>query len=166
MANVSISISPSTAIFASAYGRLAKGFTTFRVPLEQSVRRVMIPSITENFVEGGRPPWEPHSDETIRRRDREGTLGGVPQDILVETGQLFGDAIRLARWDIGRTTAVYSNLPARSAYGRFHQFGASNIPVRPFVEIQAEDADNIARIFDLWSNGIIITNWSRRIRNL
>ncbi len=164
MANMQITIEPSTVIFASAYGRLARGFKTFRVPLEASVRRVMIPSISQNFEEGGRPPWERLSDATIERRDREGTLGGEPQDILVESGTLFGDALRFARWEIGRTTAIYTNLPSRSAYGRFHQTGTTNMPARPFVVIQEEDKDAIHHIFELWRDGQIIVNWSSRIR--
>jgi phage gpG-like protein len=164
MPNMEITITPSTVVFASAYGKLARGFTTFRVPLEAAVRRVMIPSISQNFEEGGRPSWEQLSDATIERRDREGTLGGEPQDILVESGTLFGDALRLARWEISGRTAMFTNLPSRSAYGRFHQTGTDNMPARPFVVMQDEDVDRIREIFELWRDGQIITNWAARIR--
>src|SRR5215207_6343018 len=98
MYKMDVDITPNSRIIGAAFGAVARGFLTFRQPLEQSVRSVAIPSIVENFEVGGRPPWTPHSEATELRREREGTLGGEPQDILIETGRLFGDATRLARW--------------------------------------------------------------------
>jgi phage gpG-like protein len=166
-----VDIVPNSRVIGGSLGAVAKGFRTYRLPLEQSVRRVAIPSITENFEVGGRPPWEPHADSTVERRDRQGTLGGEPQDILIETGRLFGDATKLARWTITGDEAYISNLPSRSAYGRFHQTGANlsrggTLPQRPWASLTTEDVDQIENIFNRWRDGIVIANWWARMRIL
>lgn len=169
---MSVTVEPNPMILGLRLSALAKGFSTFKVPLNESVRRVTIPSIIEQFEAGGKPPWEPLADSTIERRGRQGTLGGEPQDILIETGQLFGDAIKLARWNITTFSASFTNLPSRSAYGRFHQNGATEwksnaeIPTRPFVVLLPEDVDRIQSIFTAWASGLIITHWGRRTAGL
>lgn len=161
---MSATITPSSMVIGAAFGAVARGFRTYRLPLEQSVRSVAIPSIVENFEVGGRPPWTPHSEATEVRREREGTLGGEPQDILIETGRLFGDATRLARWTITSDEAFISNLPNRSAYGRFHQTGTEKMPERPWASLDTEDVDGIEDIFNRWRDGIILANMWRRTR--
>jgi phage gpG-like protein len=157
---------PTTRVMGASFGQVAKGFRTYRMPLEESVKRVAISGIAENFIVGGRPPWEPLSEETIRRRDREGTLGQEPQDILIETGTLFGDATRLARWTITGGEAYISNLPNRSWYGVLHQTGTSHMPARPWANLTTDDVDAMESIFNKWRDGIIIANWWRRIARL
>jgi phage gpG-like protein len=167
MYRMTVDITPDSRIIGASFGAIAKGFRGFSRPLEASVREVAIPAIQENFEVGGRPPWTPHSEATEVRRAREGTLGGEPQDILIETGLLFGDATRLARWTINRDEAYISNLPNRSAYGRFHQTGTEFMPQRPWATLDSNDADNIEDVFEQWRDGIIARSlWSRVIRRL
>lgn len=161
---------PPLAVIGAAYGRVAAGFRTFRVPLTVSVERVLIPSILENFQEGGRPiPWEPLSEETQARRERQDTIGGLfGSDILVETGRLFGAMGSKARWHIDGREAYISNLPNSAWYGALHQGGDDffnvNFPARQFAVIQREDEEAIVKIFDSWIAGNVITNWSRKNR--
>jgi phage gpG-like protein len=161
---------PHPEVIARDFGEIAKGFRTFRVPLTASVRQVMIPSITQNFEVGGRPPWERLSDETIRRREREGTIGGFSNDILVESGRLLSAMDAFARWTIPRETAFISNLPKRAWYGKLHQWGNERynvkFPARPFVMAQDEDIAAIHSIFHAWMNGVVVSNWRIRIRGL
>lgn len=164
MYRVDIDLHPSPRVMGASFGAVARGFRTYRRPLEASVRHVAMPAIQENFEVGGRPPWEPHAEATVERREREGTLGGEPQDILVETGRLLGAATRLARWSISGTEAYISNLPTDAAYGRFHQTGTGHMPARPWASLTTEDVDNIQDIFQKWRDGVIIMNWWRRIR--
>jgi phage gpG-like protein len=168
---MTVDITPNSVVMGAAFGAVARGFRTFRQPLDQSVRSVGIPAIIENFEVGGRPPWVPHAETTVERRDRQGTLGGEPQDILIETGQLFGDATKLARWTITGQEAYISNLPSRSAYGRFHQTGADlarggTLPQRPWASMESDDVDRIEEIFARWRDGIFLANMWRRVRRI
>ena len=168
MFQLSSTISPSPRIIGASFGSIARGFRGYRRPLEESVRRVAIPAIIENFEVGGRPPWTPHAASTIERRSRQGTLGGAPQDILIETGQGFGDVIRLARWTITRDEAFISNLPDRSAYMRFHQTGADLarggfMPARPWAQMSTQEVDEVQDIFQEWRNDIIARSLWRRV---
>lgn len=169
MFRLDVDITPNSLIMGAAFGAVANGFRTYRQPLEESVRSIAIPSIIENFEVGGRPPWTPHSDQTELRRDREGTLGGEPQDILIESGTLFGDATKLARWTITGEEAYISNLPSRSAYGRFHQTGAEmarggSLPRRPWASVTTQDVDAIEDIFARWRDGIVMAHMWRATR--
>jgi phage gpG-like protein len=156
---------PSSRIVGASFGAIARGFRTYRVPLTESVRQVGVKAIDENFRVGGRPPWEPHAEETSIRRDREGTLGREPQDILIESGRLWGDAVRLARWTITGDEAYISNLPGRSWYGVLHQTGTRHMPARPWGEMTTEDVDKIEDVFGKWRDKVILANlW--RVRSL
>ena len=162
MFQMSVDVTPDSRIMGAAFGAVARGFRTYRAPLEQSVRSIAIPGIIENFEVGGRPPWVPHSEATEVRRSREGTLGGEPQDILIESGTLFGDAVKLARWSFSSDEEYISNLPNRSAYGRYHQTGTSKSPRRPWASLNTEDVDGIEDIFNRWRDGIVLASlWSR-----
>src|SRR6266498_896084 len=152
-----------------AFGRIAAGFRTFRAPLERSVRLVMIPSIEENFIVGGRPPWAPLSEAKLKKRLSKGTLGGFSNDILIETGTLFEAATRLARWTITPYSAAFSNLPSRAWYGKLHQDPSNyrvDFPARPFVVMQGEDLVAITAIFREWTDGVIRGNWLSTVRRL
>jgi len=163
MIGFDVEFAPSARIIGRDLSAVARGFRTYRQPLRQAVDHVMIPAIAHQFEVGGDPPWEPHSEETIRRREREGTLGGDPQDILVESGTLFSAATRRARWQFTSDEAFFANLPANARYGRFHQLG-EGVPARPFVRASTEDVDAVEDIFQRWVSGHIIVNWLRRVR--
>jgi phage gpG-like protein len=170
MVGLDIDLSPSTRIIGRDLSALAAGFRTYRLPLRQSVDHVMIPAIAHQFEVGGDPAWEPLAEATQERRDREGTLGGEPQDILVETGRLFSAATARARWSFTPDEAWFSNLPSQAEYGIVHQTGGHNartggfIPARPFVRGSTEDVDAVEDIFQRWARGLIIVNWLKRAR--
>src|SRR6266536_4889488 len=92
-----VEITPDPKKVARGFIRAGLEMRNLRAPLEQSVRRVVIPSIQENFFEGGRPKWDPLSDETLQRRERQGTGDAV----LHESGTGERHALSRARWNIG-----------------------------------------------------------------
>lgn len=155
-----MSISPPFEKIAEDLRNLDKDLKNFRTPLRESVRSVMVPSIATNFAVGGRPPWQPLSSETVERRERQGT----GSQILVESGALQRAATQQSRWTIGTDEASITNWPSRerlkagvhdqgatsrSSRGR-NKGSASNIPARPFLLIQDEDAERIEGIFGDW----------------
>jgi phage gpG-like protein len=155
---------PGARLIGSQMGVLASGFRTFRQPLEHAVDNVMTQHIIHQFEVGGEPAWEPLADSTVERRGRQGTLGGYPQDILVETGTLFESVTRRARWTVTGQEAYFSNLPNRAAYGRFHMEGTQNMPERPWIQITSQDIDEVESIFGRWVDGVILGSWVQRIR--
>ena len=157
---------PGSRLLGRDFGILAAGFRTFRVPLTKAVDSVMTQHIIEQFEAGGEPPWEPLAESTTQRRARQGTLGGYPQDILVESGTLFEAATRRARWTITGNEAYFSNLPSRAQYGFFHLTGTGNMPARPFIQITNQEFDEVENIFGRWVDGLILTRWMKRIRGL
>jgi phage gpG-like protein len=148
-----VEITPKPRKVGAQFIRAGAELTNLRAPLEQSVRRVVIPSIQENFFQGGRPQWEPLSDETISRREREST-GETP---LVESGRGETHALSRARWRITRNSAEYpANWPSSSSYMKFQQTGAEFLPARPFATIQDEDLTGIEREFGRFLDHIVI----------
>ena len=136
-----------------------------RQPIERSVRDVLIPSITENFLAGGRPDaWEPLDPQTIMRRtgtsragflsQMESLTGGTAP--LMRTRKLFNAAKALARWVIRENRATYdfSTFPEKAWYGVVHDqppiAERAGIPARPFALIQEKDIEDITQIFWDW----------------
>lgn len=125
---------------------------SFREPLEQSVRRVVIPSIRKNFAVEGRPQWAPLAPSTVLAR-------GASGPILDRTGRLKKVATQLNIWKYTRDSATIVGLDARVKYATYHQSGTSKMPARPFVMLQDEDEERIEQIFYEWLDGRI-----RRVR--
>ena len=147
------SLQAETAALARDFTRAAVVAEDFRAPLEQTVRRVMMPSIEENFVAGGRPEWEPLAESTIARRAEEGT-GDRP---LVASGRGMDPATSRARWRITRTQAEYpSNWPKTSHYVQFHQKGTEKMPARPFGVVQEQDIGKMSDEFARWVDHAVI----------
>jgi phage gpG-like protein len=113
-------IRPSVGIVAKDVERLGLDIRSFREPLTRIVKNVMIPSIKKNFAQGGRPPWEPLAEATIKARH----FSAWP--ILEVSGTLKRRATQLGIWDIGLTTATVRALPGDAFYGVFHQAGAGS----------------------------------------
>ncbi len=137
---------------------MAADVSNFRAPLEQSVRKVMIPSIVQNFEVGGRPPWEPLSDETIARKGDDRPL--------IETGQGMRSAGARARWVIGRDRAEYhgESFPERSWPMQLHQHADDfnvNFPARPFAVVQPEDMSRMQGVFAAWLDRDVIPRYRR-----
>ena len=121
-----------------------------REPIEEIVREVFIPSITQNFQRGGRPQrWDPLAPATLKRRS-----GSTP---LVDSKKMSKSAKALARWIIKGNEATYdfSTFPERSWYAIIHDEGYDSgtwkIPQRQFAMIQMpEDANHAIEILADW----------------
>lgn len=111
--------SPSLGIVAKRFSELAEELGDMREPLTKSVEDVMTMSILENFMSGGRPPWEDLAPTTVAKRAKEnsGTM------ILVRSGNLAEVASSAGIWSIGRTSATIRDLPNKVWYGKVHQGG-------------------------------------------
>src|SRR6266487_2850575 len=96
-----VEITPKPKRFGAQFIRAGAVLKDLRAPLEQSVRRVIIPSMQKNFFEGGRPSWEPLASETLQRRAREDS----GDTILHVTGRGESAALSRARWSIGMRQA-------------------------------------------------------------
>jgi phage gpG-like protein len=85
----------------------------------KSIEDVMTISILENFMSGGRPPWDSLAPTTVAKRQKEnaGTM------ILVRSGSLAEVASSKGIWSIGKTTATIRDLPEKVWYGKIHQGG-------------------------------------------
>lgn len=114
-----IHFAPSLGIVAKHIDTLNVDIRSFRKPLHDAIKEVMIPSIRRNFDEEGRPPWEPLSEFTLLMRERQGT----GSTILDATGRLKRKATQLNLWDITSTSAVVRNIPQEVWYGKVHQAG-------------------------------------------
>lgn len=113
----SFEFKPSLGIVAKKVDRWAIDIRSFREPLKRSIQRVMIPSFRQNFATGGRPPWEPLAEATIRKRN----FSAWP--ILVRSGKLQRGVTTLKIWTITPAAATIKDLPDRIWYGKVHQGG-------------------------------------------
>lgn len=138
--SISIELEGEDAI-ALGLEQISASLRSFQEPLRESVVRVLIPSIRENFDSEGRPPWQRLADATVLRRGSSGP-------ILNRTGTLRSEATSLENWNIGREEATMTGVSAE--YGAYHQEGTRNMPARPFVMIQPEDEVQILDIFGDW----------------
>lgn len=177
---------PSIGFVADKLFELSAKLRSFKVPLEQSVRSVMAPSIRQNFQSEGRPTWEPLAKSTLERR----TALHQGARILHVKGKLEDWASRPSIWEIGMTTAVIrgQKLSEKVPYAAVHQAGSKGsakttkrvklagtnrfievtdhdegkggvIPARPFLMIHPEDMEKIYKIFEIWLDQKIGTTW-------
>ena len=119
----SIKFLPSIGFVTSRIEKLNLDIRSFRVPLERSIREVMVPSIRRNFDAGGRPAWEPLADGTIRARE---LLGFSSDNPLVRTGSLRRVASQINIWHVTIESAVIDDLPDKVFYGKIHQAGTGS----------------------------------------
>lgn len=120
-----------------------------RIPFQRAIEKIVVSSITETFTTGGRPErWAPLNETTVR-------IKGNNQP-LIASGALFAAATDPKNWEVTKDSASFT-LPEDVSYGNIHQEGAPNagIPARPFMMLQAEDMDRIAKVFDEWIGEII-----------
>jgi len=119
---------PSIGILAAGYTKFGMDIRSFREPLTRAVKEVMIPSIRENFDEGGRPDkWDPLADYTLQRRADEGISGDKP---LIKTGKLRRRMGNISIWSIDSEKAEIHNLPSDIWYGKLHQMGFGSFGAR------------------------------------
>lgn len=101
--------------------------------------KVVLASIDKNFKAQGRPPWTPMAESTKKRR-RKGKNRGRSPKLLQDTGTMRESI----RGEIaGDTLTVAANVD----YAHFHQQGTGRIPARPFMTLQEEDVERIAKMF-------------------
>lgn len=158
--SMQIDFEPSVGIMARKIDKLGADIRSFRVPLTQAVREVMIPSIQMNFMKSGRPRWQDLSEDTWKQKHGK---------ILIESGSLMQGMKSAGIWHIDREKALIPSLPQSIWYGKLHQtgygsaemfrdpvtgdttnVGGAGAPARPFVVVQEEDAAKIDEIFNLW----------------
>lgn len=128
--------------------RLAAELHIFTEPITQSIHRVVIPSIAQNFESQGRPSWQALSEATVERR-------GAAGPILDESGALKSMATSFGIWTITTDEARIDDIPIE--YAEFHQGGTRNMPAREFIMYQEEDIVEIERIFHEWTDDKIRT---------
>jgi phage gpG-like protein len=151
---------PQPWVLVRDFDLLGLSVQSFKVPLERSVRKVLIPSIDMGFTTGGYGEWPEHSPDTTQRWG--------PHPLLQLTGRLRRTATALARWQFTREEAFMADWPASVSYGLIHQVGGSRdvaakgtggkqtdvtrmvIPARPFLEMQPNDMEKIEMIFMQW----------------
>lgn len=144
---ITFTTKPTIAVMTRELNRFAGDLRSFRQPLAASVQTVLAPSIQRNFDVGGRPPWEPLDENTLKHKKRSG------KKILVDTGRLRDVASSSDIWTVTSNSAS-PTLPSSVKYGNVHQFGSrdpsTDIPPRPFMAIQPEDELAVEEIFFAW----------------
>lgn len=115
---------------------------------EQGIRKVIeevvIPEIEQNFMSGGRPPWELLQDTTVTIKSRLG-FGLEP---LIATGNLLEEATSISNWDIADDEA--SLVLGSADYGYYHEFGTRNMPARPFMTISEDTLAQMEEVLNEW----------------
>lgn len=107
----------------------------------------MVGSIQRNFQAEGRPKkWTALADSTIERRRRGKGKGGVK--ILTDTAAMKNSmAMKLQTDGVEVGTGAIQAKRQHYGYPGGTGRGRSKTPARPFVMIQDEDRDVIAKIF-------------------
>jgi len=117
---ISFEFKPSIGILARDIDKLGMDISTFKEPLQRSIRDVMIPSFRKNFEAEGRPAWEPMSASTEFMRQRMGRSGSR---LLHLTGALEAAATSESLWSVTDQFAAVRSLPGSVSYGNIHQEG-------------------------------------------
>lgn len=150
---------PLPSIMAKDFDTLGVEISNFKVPLDRSISKVMVPSIKKNFAVGGRPAWQPLTNTTLALKASR----GHSQRILHATNKLSRRAGAIDMWVVQgqRGIAAMKAPPSPIEYGIFHLTGwqpAASGPLssdlfveaRPWAMIQQEDANDIEEIFFEW----------------
>lgn len=178
---IGFDLEPSVGLLARDVDKLGMDIRSFREPLGRAIRQVMIPSFRKNFDVGGRPPWEPLAEYTIKRREDAGIPSTSP---LVKTGKLRRRATQINIWTVTPTFAAVKSLPQDVWYGYLQQSGYGSfqgkltdalgqasdqatakktyIPQRQFIMIQDEDVADIEDVFATWLDERMLLTVGRR----
>ncbi len=140
---------PTPFVLVRDFETMGVSIRSYREPLNEAVRKVMVPSIQREFdTEGeGVGYWEPLVDSTISARMAEGY---DPWPILQRTGKLAKRATQINIWTVTAQEAYVAGLPHDVFYGGIHQEGTNNIPARPFMVMLPENMNDIEEIFFDW----------------
>lgn len=123
--------------------RSAASIRTFGPALRRIAVEGIAPAIKRNFEAGGRPPWAPLSEETVRTKVRMGYQS--PTRILVATGAMMKSATSPSRYVVTKDSIV---AEPSQYYWVFHQHGTSRMPQRIIMNLQLADQRRIGGIFD------------------
>lgn len=138
----SLTFEPSIGIACGRINKLGADIRSYRVPLLESIRSVMVPSIRRNFDEGGRPKWEPLSESTMNIRKWFGVSGS---QILVRSGALKRVASQINMWTVTTTTAIILDIPDKVWYGKLHQGGYTNTNMSALIRGGLSLSDAVAK---------------------
>lgn len=178
---------PTIGITTARINKLANLVMDFKQPLQEAIRKVIIPSIQKNFAVGGRPPWPPWSSETLEFKAMLGESMGP--SLLVRSGALRTTMASPSIWTVTRDFAILKDIPGNVWYGKVHQAGyggmasrkgnlqqivadavtgkgpghAAPIPARPFVMFQSEDEDDIMELFVEWLGDQVNKAWPKGV---
>jgi len=163
---LTLDFDPKLSVIKRDLDALGADIRSFKEPLKRCVQKVIIPSIQANFDAGGRPAWAPYANSTLEFHEMLGTA--MSSSMLNRTGALKATMGNVSNWTITTDSAKLSDLPQRVWYGKVHQAGyggnsgKGQIPARPFVMFQDEDADKITKIFADWLDERIALRWKGR----
>ena len=173
VSSVEMTFEPSIGIMARKVDKAGANIRSFREPLRESIRDVVIPSIQMNFHKSGRPRWADLAESTWKQK-------GIGEKILIRTGALMKTMSYMNIWHIDSEKAMLANLPQKVWYGALHQAGhgahdvqgkfayygghrssatqigtenvgeEGSLPPRPFVMLQPQDMEEIDAIFVRW----------------
>lgn len=137
---------PQVTAVVNSIDIMIREFSDLRKPLEESLNRIILPSIKQNFDVGGRPAWKPLADYTVEIR-------GSSQPILIRSGDLQSAASSRANFNVTEDEIyVTDNMPS---YAKYHQNGTSKMPARVFMGYQDEDIAAIEQIFYDWIDQVM-----------
>jgi phage gpG-like protein len=136
---VGITFEPTVGIAAGRIALLGLKLGDFREPLEMAIKRVVIPSIQQNFQVGGRPEWEPLADFTLKRREADGS----GQQPLVRSGHLQKTMARYDIWTVTKTMGILADLPQEVWYGKVQQAGFEGSGVGRKVKVKGRSARRV-----------------------
>jgi len=164
---ISIDFEPSIIILVAEFNKLGLDIRSFKEPLHRSIKYVMAPSLRKNFDVGGRPPWKPLSELTVRKKASMGFK--KPADPLIATGKLRKVMGQINIWEINGIEGYAAITTLKGAeYGLVHQLGREGeligklvdgkivehdlggMPARRFMAFQPEDEEAIENIFIKW----------------
>lgn len=140
--NVVITTNGISKVRAKLEGNISRS-TDLTVPMKQGAL-LMMGSINENFMTGGRPQhWRALAPKTLKRKIRQG-LSPVP--LTGRTGILrssIASSVTQTGFKLG-TSLVYARIHQRGGQaGRNH---ATTIPARPYLVFQDEDIQEINKL--------------------
>jgi phage gpG-like protein len=152
---VDVTMKPLPIVLVGQFGALSESVKTFRKPLEQCVKEVIIPSMRKNFDVEGRPRWKMIAPQTEYRRSYDGY---PTYPILDRSGKGKRSALAFARWKFTKdSTFMGGQFPKTTWYMPVHQSGlegswagGEGIDARPFALIQDEDQKKIEAVFVKW----------------
>ncbi len=152
---LSFSWIPLPVVMTLAFDSFGLSVRSYREPLNEAIRKVMIPAIDHKFDTEGAPEyWQPLQQETIDNRSYWDYDAGP---ILQRSRKLRKKVTQINLWTVTSDQAFVSEIPADVYYGGIMQEGTMDlegqggqIPPRPFLVLEEKDMNDIEEIFFNW----------------